>query len=72
MNQSPKKNKYIIKNQKLCSIPFLAIQPSSNTYSAHGNAAACTYSWEPTLAKSLPKEYSHKPQEVFQMPNFYT
>lgn len=36
MNQSPKKNKYIIKNQKLCSIPFLAIQPSSNTYSAHG------------------------------------
>lgn len=50
MNQSPKKNKYIIKNQKLCSIPFLAIQPSSNTYSAHGNAAAaCTYSWELTL-----------------------
>lgn len=36
MNQSPKKNKYIIKNQKLCSIPFLAIQPSSNTSSAHG------------------------------------
>lgn len=36
MNQSPKKNKYIIKNQKLCSIPFLAIQPSSNTPSAHG------------------------------------
>lgn len=36
MNQSPKKNKYIIKNQKLCSIPFLAIQPSSNTRSAHG------------------------------------
>lgn len=36
MNQSPKKNKYIIKNQKLCSIPFLAIQPSSNTYPAHG------------------------------------
>lgn len=35
MNQSPKKNKYIIKNQKLCSIPFLAIQPSSNTSSAH-------------------------------------
>lgn len=26
MNQSPKKNKYIIKNQKLCSIPFLYIQ----------------------------------------------
>lgn len=36
MNQSPKKNKYIIKNQKLCSIPFLAIQPSSSTYPAHG------------------------------------
>lgn len=36
MNQSPKKNKYIIKNQKLCSIPFLAMQPSSNTYPAHG------------------------------------
>lgn len=36
MNQSPKKNKYIIKNQKLCSIPFPAIQPSSNTSSAHG------------------------------------
>lgn len=35
MNQSPKKNKYIIKNQKLCSIPFLAIQPRSNTHSAH-------------------------------------
>lgn len=26
MNQSPKKNKYIIKNQKFCSIPFLYIQ----------------------------------------------
>lgn len=36
MNQSPKKNKYIIKNQKLCSIPFLPMQPSSNTSSAHG------------------------------------
>lgn len=40
MNQSPKKNKYIIKNQKLCSIPFLAIQPSSNTDSAHGKRSA--------------------------------
>lgn len=51
MNQSPKKNKYIIKTQKLCSIPFLAIQPSSNTHPAHSKLLCsqqrchCTYSW---------------------------
>lgn len=51
MNQSPKKNKYIIKNQKLCSIPFLAIQPSSNTSSAHSKPL-CSQQRRPPPART--------------------
>lgn len=64
MNQSPEKNKYIIKNQKFCSIPFLYIQLRFKRRHCSWQFTV-TYGCELGMRKNVPKEQSRQPEEVF-------